>query len=166
MSFADALTRPAITPPGGVTDLFYLDSTTTPGATYFYVVQAESTDFPDCGDGPLVAGSTATANAGPEMDFSNGDTTPPTSNVGAALRATWHTDDTVDFIWPTAPALLPEETYLILRSDDDPQSGFILYDTTLATTWTDPDAPPTWSPTHVWFYDVRVADACNNLSLD
>ena len=33
--------------------------------------------------------------------------------------------------------------------------------------WTDPDAPPRFTPpAHVWFYDVRIAYDCENMSLD
>ena len=109
-------------------------------------------------------GSTYEIDVGPTTDF--GDVTGPTTDVGNALRATGHTTDTVDFVWPLAPLAAAGESYVILRSDGNPQGPFDLRATTGVQAWTDPSAPPRYSPVHVWFYDVRLADACFNLSQD
>ena len=163
-SFADALAQPRISPLLGVGGTSFLDNGTVANETYYYVVQAESTDFPGCGAGPLVDGSTDEIDVGPVTD--SADMTGPAGIVGDTLRATGHTDDTVDFEWPLAPAPEPGERYVILRSDARPEGPFTTQATTVARSWTDPDAPPRWIPSHVWFYDVRIADDCDNRSLD
>src|SRR6185295_18171983 len=115
-------------------------------------------DFPGCGGGPFVGGSTAEIDLGPTTDVV--DITDPTTVVGAALRATGHGTDTVDFEWSMAPLPGSDEHYVILRSDALPQGPFSEQATTLAQSWTDPAAPPRWEPPHVWYYDVRLADEC------
>ncbi len=164
VSHADALTRPPLTPAGGVGGTSWVDDSSLAGPTYFYVVMAESLDFPDCGTGPAVNGSTATADAPGVVDL--GDVDPPATEVGPTLRAVGKTPSTVDFEWLLAPPPAADEHYVVLRSDDDPRGPFLAVGSPAARMWTDPDAPPRYSPTHVWFYDVRVADACGNISLD
>jgi hypothetical protein len=161
-SFADATTRPPVArslPAAG-----WVDSATLPGATYYYVVQAESLEYPGCGAGPDVTGSTDEIQLGPVRD--DADLIGPMSDVGPALRATGHADDTVDFDWSRAGAAPPGEHHVVLRSDDDPQGPFGVVASVPGLAWTDPFAPPRFVPVHVWFYDVRRADACDNLSVD
>lgn len=165
ISAADALARPPISG-GGVSGTTYTDATTVPGELYYYVIQAEALDFPNCGIGPLVNGTTIEIEPTPQPISDVGDTDPPSINVGSALRALGHGTDTVNFLWPTAPMPGPGEHYAILRSNDDPQGPFVLQATTPLQAWTDPAAPPRYSPVHVWFYDVRIADDCGNVSLD
>jgi hypothetical protein len=162
-SFADALLGTPVTPAGGLATPELVDLSTTPGGTYFYVVRAESTDFPGCGPGPLVGGSTADLALGPITDAADLDG--PATDVGGAVRATGHAVDAVTFAWTLAPPPGPGETYLVLRSDDDASVPFTPYDRTPAQVWTDGAAPARF-PRHVWFYDVRMADACGNLSRD
>lgn len=160
VSFADALVQPPVAT--GLSSPSWVDPTAVSGTTYYYVVQAESLDYPGCGTGPQVLGSTAELNVGPVT--ANPDVTPPAISVGSALRATAHTDTTVDFNWQLAPDPGPGEYFVILRSDDRPEGPFSLHATTTGKYWTDPIAPPRFYPTHVWFYDVRVADACGNIA--
>jgi hypothetical protein len=94
------------------------------------------------------------------------DTEAPFANVGNSLRATAHTPDTVNFVWPLAPPPGPGENYVMLRSDDDPRGPFVPKATIPTTSWTDPAAPPRYIPVHVWYYDLRLADSCANMSLD
>jgi len=162
VSFADATTRAPIAE--DLAAASYVDATAIAGTDYWYVVQAESTGFPGCGTGPLVAGSTDEVEVGPVR--ADPDVTPPASVVGAALRATGSTDTTVDFDWLLAPPPGPDEHHVVHRSDDDPRGPFAVVGTPVAQTWTDPDAPPRFSPTHCWYYDVRVADDCGNESAD
>jgi hypothetical protein len=163
ISFADALAQPPVSPPGGLTGTSWTDTGTVPGVPLYYVVEAESTDFPGCGSGPLVGGSTDTASAGPVTDVV--DTTAPTGTVGNTLKASNHSDVTVKFEWPGAPPPGADEHYVILRSDDQPDGGYADAGTSGLQSWTDPDAPP-GAAGHVWFYDVRVADECENRSAD
>lgn len=163
-SFSDALARPPVSPPGGLTDPFWLDRDTSANAEHYYVVQAESTDFPDCGGGPLVRGSTDTLQIGPMTDVSDVD--PPSGIIGNALRATGYTESTVDFQWRLAPLPGPGEHHVVVRSDDDPSATLTEVATTTLQAWTDPDAPPRYDPVHVWFYRVFLADDCGNRSDD
>ena len=94
------------------------------------------------------------------------DVTPPTAVIGNALRATGHTTSTVDFEWPTAPALGAGAQYVVLRSDDQPDGPLAPIGLSPVLSWTDPDAPPTYTPAHVWFYRVAVADECGNFALE
>jgi hypothetical protein len=164
IGFADARAQPPTTPPGGITLTRFVDTMTPPGASAFYVVQAESLDYPDCGAGPVVGGSTDELELGPVAEAA--DLVPPAGVVGAALRATGKTESTVDFEWRLAPLPAPGETCVVLRSDDRPDTGFIVHAQVAGQQWTDPDAPPRYSPTHCWYYDVRIADDCLNLSAD
>jgi hypothetical protein len=148
----------------GLAGTRFVDAAAPANVPLFYVVLAESLDRPGCGDGPLVRGSTDTLEIGPATDVS--DVVPPAGTVGDTLRATDHADDTVDFVWPLAPPLGPGESFAILRADDDPRGPFTRQALVGAPAWTDPAAPPRFSPVHVWFYDVRVADACANVSAD
>jgi hypothetical protein len=167
VSAADALTRPPITSPGGISQTTFTDDRTSVGTSYYYVVTAESLDFPGCGTGPVVGGSTASAIAMPQPVTDSGDVIPPTSDVGPTLRAAGHNSpDSVNFLWPGAPPVAPGESFAILRSDNDPQGPFTRQAVVPAPMWTDPAAPPTWFPAHVWFYDVRVVDSCGNVSND
>jgi hypothetical protein len=145
------------------TELF-VDGDTLPGELYWYVVEAESLDFPGCGDGPLVLGSTASVELGPVED--SADLTPPAGEVGEALRATGYTAATVDFEWPTAPLPGPGERHAILRSDGRAEGPFAEAARTPDQEWTDPAALPSANPVHVWYYDVRIVDACDNASRD
>jgi hypothetical protein len=163
-SFADAMTRPAITPPAGVPGTVYVDATTIPNQTHYYVVQAESLDFPDCGTGPVVRGSTDEIQVGPVLDDSDVD--PPTATVGDALRATGHGTDTVDFDWSLAPLPGPGEQHVVLRSDDQPAGPLAPIALVPAQVFTDPSAPPRYSPNHCWYYKVAVADECGNFRLE
>jgi hypothetical protein len=162
LSAADALSQPALTPAGGISAASWIDATTLAGITYYYAVIAESLDFPNCGLGAAVLGSTATASTAGAQDLADVD--PPAGFVGSALRATGHTASTVDFEWTRAALPLLGEHYIVLRSDDDPQGPFLNIAETTAQVWTDPDAPPRYSPVHVWYYDVRIADECDNMA--
>ena len=161
--FADALTRlpVALSVPGAS----WVDAATSWGVTYWYVVQAESLDFPSCGLGPVVAGTTAQIDVGPATD--DADVIPPASDVGAALRATGHAGfDSAAFAWAGAPAPGSGETYAVFRSDDRADTGFLEIAREPSQAWTDPAARARFEPTHVWFYDVRLVDGCGNLSND
>jgi hypothetical protein len=165
-SAADALSRPPIATVSGAGATTYLDLTTVAGVPYVHVVQAESLERAGCGFGPLVGGSTdeVVALPSPFSDFVDVD--PPATNVGDALRAVGHSLDTVSFEWVLAPPPAPDERYVVLRSDDDPQGPFLPQVTTAAQEWTDPAAPPRFTPTHVWLYDVRLVDDCGNVTAD
>lgn len=164
VSFADARLQPPISPPAGLPTPGFNDTTPPPNVPLYYVIEAESLDFPGCGAGTLVNGSTDELELGPVTDTA--DVSGPMGLVGNTLRATAHTDDTVDFNWLLAAMPLPGESYRVLRSDDDPQGPFVIVAAPATQEWTDPDAPPRFDPVHVWFYDVRVSDECNNLSDD
>lgn len=164
ISVADALSSAPISAPGGITAVSFIDGTTVSSVDYYYAVVAESLDFPNCGTGPAVLGSTASAGAPVVRDLADID--PPTEDVGSALRATDKTDTTVEFKWTAAPALGPGDSYVVLRADDDPRGPFYITGRSSLQSWRDPDAPPRFNPVHVWFYDVRVADACDNMSRD
>lgn len=164
VGFADARLQAPLTPGVGLSMPTFIDTTPPPNTALYYVVEAESLDFPGCGAGTLVMGSTDEIEIGPIMD--SADVAGPAGVVGNTLRATAHTDDTVDFNWLLAAAPGPGETYRVLRADDDPQGPFQQVAQPAGQTWTDPDAPPRFAPAHVWFYDVRLADDCGNLSVD
>lgn len=164
ISFADAMARPRLTPPDGIAGTAFLDLDAAAGGTHYYVVQAESLDQPGCGAGPVVSGSTDELQLGPVTNVADLD--PPATNVGAALRAVGKSDTTVDFAWPLAPAPASDERYAVWRSEQRPQGPFVLYDTTLSMSWTDPAAPAGPTLPHLWCYDIRLVDACGNASLD
>ena len=164
VSHADARLQAPITPPAGVGMAAFDDRTPPPNVPLYYVLEAESLDFPGCGTGTLVDGSTDELELGPVIDVA--DTAGPAGLVGNTLRATDHTDTTVDFNWLLAALPGPGESYRVFRSDDNPEGPFVQVGAPAAQTWTDPDAPPRFSPAHVWFYDVRLADECGNLSVD
>ena len=162
VGFADALSQPAV-----ATELAlpgWQDTETLPGEVWYYVVQAESTDFPDCGDGPSVLGSTDTLELGPVEDAA--DVEPPTGDVGNTLRATGYTRDTVDFDWSLAALPMPGEQHRVSRSDDDPAGPFVQRDLTPDQAWTDPGALARPGRARVRYYDVRLVDACGNASRD
>ncbi len=161
-SFADALANAPVAT--GLLSPSFTDSTAIAGTSYWYIVQAESLDFPGCGLGPQVGGSTDEIDVGPVL--ADPDITPPVTVVGSALRATAHTDDTVDFNWLLAPPPDPQEHYVVLRSDDRPMGPFSVVARPVVQTWTDPSAPPRFVPSHCWFYDIRIADKCENMSSD
>ena len=118
VSFADARLQSPLTPPAGLGAPAFIDTTPPPNQALYYVVEAESIDFPDCGQGTLVRGSTDEIEIGPIMD--SADVAGPTGVVGNNLRATWHTDSTVDFNWLLAGAPEPGETFRVLRADGNP----------------------------------------------
>jgi hypothetical protein len=162
VGFADARSRgPVVLDAAGTS---WVDQTTIPGTLYWYVLEAESLDNPGCGDGPMVAGSTARVDVGPVEDLA--DVTPPAAGVGAALRVTVRTATTLGFTWLLAPAPGPGDRYVVLRSDDDPSDGFVEVARPAPQSWTDPAVPPRPERLHVWFYDVRAIDACGNRTAD
>jgi hypothetical protein len=164
VSFADARLQAPLTPPLGLVAASYIDATPPPNQSLYYVVEAESLDFPGCGAGTSVMGSTDEIEIGPVTD--NADVTGPDGVVGNTLRATAHTEDTVDFNWLLAPAPAVGEQFRVLRSDDNPAGPFQQVIALPGQSWTDPNAPPRYFPVHVWFYDVRLIDECGNTSVD
>lgn len=62
------------------------------------------------------------------------------------------------------PAPTAVETSVLLRSDDEPAGPLAPVGTSAVQQWTDPDAPPTYRPNHVWFYRVAVQDECGNFT--
>jgi hypothetical protein len=163
VSWADALLQPRLTPPAGISTPSFVDATTTANQTYFYVVQAESLDFPGCGSGPVVSGSTAELDLPPVTD--NSDTVGPATVVGAALRAVGKTLVTVDFDWRLAPPPAPQEHYVVHRADNVPQGPFLIVGQPAVRSWTDPDAPNAGDH-HCFFYQVKIADECGNESAE
>jgi hypothetical protein len=162
IGFADALLRPTVAQ--NLTEMSWVDTDTLPGELWHHVVQAESTDFPGCGDGPSVGGSTDTLELGPTEDFA--DLVPPDNVVGNTLRVTGYTPDTADLEWPLGPAPGPDEHYALFRSDDAPGGLFQVISTTRVQLFTDPAATPSPARWHVFFYDLRLADDCGNVSAD
>ncbi|MEM7244775.1 MAG: hypothetical protein AAF533_05495 [Acidobacteriota bacterium] len=158
-SFADALLQPPLTDMDGIADTFYQDPTTTPGVDYFYVVQAESTEYPGCGAGPSVGGTTAELNIGPVQDEE--DSVPPVAVIDDDLRADGGTDTSVHLFWPTAPGLAAGESYTVTRSDR-PDGGFVIVDTDVDTDFLDTSAPNGPAP-FVWFYRINLVDECGNV---
>jgi hypothetical protein len=69
LSFADALTRPALTVAGGIDDTVFIDGDSPLDAALYYVVQAEAVELPGCGDGPAAGGTTALLELGPVTDL-------------------------------------------------------------------------------------------------
>lgn len=164
LGFADALSSRAITPMSGLSTTSFADRTAPAGVPCWYVVLAESTDLPGCGSGPLVQGSTAELDLGPVVDEHG--SAGPVGIVGPTLRVT-STDPAVAHLsWLGASALDSGETYVVRRSDGDPRSVVDRVGRVTSQAWTDTNAPPRFVPVHVWFYDVRMADACLNLSRD
>lgn len=162
LSFADALLQtPVATELAGTS---WLDVDTLPGEIWHYVVQAESTNFPNCGEGPSVLGSTAELALGPVEDAA--DVTAPEGRVGNSLRATGYTGDTVDFDWTLAALPGPGERHAIYRADESAAGTFAELSRTPDQTWTDPEAVARTEPVHVRYYDVRLVDDCGNSSLD
>ena len=158
LSLADALARPPLSPAGGVVGTAFLDDTPAAGIPYWYAVVAESTDFPGCGDGPSVGGPSAVIDCGSAVD--EADLEPPSLVVGPLLRLSLGTLDAVTLDWTGAPMPPAGEDWAVLRTDGDASGGFVIEARRSVTTWTDAASAAPAGPTHVWFYDLRVADDC------
>jgi hypothetical protein len=161
-SCADALTRPPVAP--GVTALSWLDSN-LPGGRAFYVVQAEdgvrTTPCPQVG--PHHGGAIAEECVGPVVDQVVGM---PPDGVYATLRAS-HAEgaqrDDVTMAWGAARALLPGEHFHLLKAWGTPTSAWVRVnaeaDLSRARAETDTTA-------RLQFFDLRVANPCEDQSLD
>lgn len=160
LSCADALTRAPLAQ--GLTGLSWVDGTTRDGRSYYYVVEAEDSEpGTACTPaGPVVAGSVARACIDPPV-AEVGDAVFP-DGVYATLFAA-HDGQEVTFVWDTARALETGETYRLLKAVDDPTNSFSnvngTADVSRSYTETDPSSP-------LQFFDLRVANACEVLSLD
>jgi hypothetical protein len=158
-SCADALAQPPVataleTPRWVATD-------TLDGHSYFFVVEAEdaSARGPCMPRGPNNGGAVARSCAAPVTETADGSF--PTG-VYAVLRAR-HSGNDVTLLWPTARALLPGEHFHLLEARDTPQRPFELVNGEgfPGTSWTENDIT-----SRLMFFDLRVANACEQLSLD
>ena len=159
-SCADALTRAPLVQ--GLSGLSWVDSSTRDGRSYYYVVEAEDSEpGTSCVPaGPVVGGSVARACIDPPIT-ETGDAMFP-DGVYATLFAS-HVGHDVTFEWSTARGLMAGETYRLLKAVDEPTNSFSTVNGTMDVSRsymeTDPSSP-------LQFFDLRVANACEVLSLD
>ena len=159
-SCADALTRPPVLLGLARTETSWIDAGTTAGATYFYVVQAEDdpTGTPCRPLGPHHGGPAAFACAGPVTDVSDDAIRP--AEVWAPLRVT-HSRQQITLDWTGARSLLAGEHFHVLKALGTPTIPFehANSESDTSRSWTNVDTS-SW----IQFFDVRVADACENVS--
>jgi hypothetical protein len=159
---ADALLRPALVT--GLAGTRWIDATTTAGETYTYAVEAEDSRVAAACQprGPHHAGTVARACSAPVTDV--GEATFP-EGVGAVLRlAHDRVDrDAVTIDWTRARSLLPGEHFHLLKTADSPTAAWAnaLPEGYAALTRSERDAG-----SRLQFFDLRVANACEVLSLD
>jgi hypothetical protein len=159
-SCADALLRPPVAL--GLTATRWVDPLTRPGRSYHYVVEAEDPrpGGPCRPGGPFVGGAVDRACVDPAV-LDVGDAPPP-EPVWATLRVR-HDADAITATWDAARALAAGETYRLLKTWGDPTNGFVTANgsTDRSRAFSEADAS---SP--LQFFDLRVANACEQLSID
>jgi hypothetical protein len=167
ISFWDAITnRRLLVPPGAdFRGLSYTDASAVPGTTYYYVIEAEdAAPGSSCQQVGYNGGSAARLEVSATETL---DDLPP-DDVGNTLRAIDKTFMSVTFAWqdnrPPGDRT-PEDHYHIKRTED-PTSAFNFFDIQdphdhMSLSFTDPLAPE-----KLYFYDVRIADGCENESVD
>ncbi len=144
----------------GLTGLGFHDDKAEPGRTYFYVVEAEDMNAATtCRPrGPVGGGAATILCATAVTDITE---TGPPAGVGAVLFAS-HVGDAVTLNWSGVRALGADEHFHLNKAWLDPTDYFrpINPEGQATTTFTEVD-------TSAWlqFFDLRVANACETLSL-
>jgi len=157
ISCAAALMRRPIAT--GLTTARLVDDTTFPGATYYYVVEAEDDEAGTAcpPPGPFSGGSVTRICASPTTDFLE-DIQP--AGVGPVLRVR-HAGDEITVDWSRARALLAFEHVHLMKAWVVPNGIFRRAnpegDVSLAFTETERSGNPQ-------FFDLRVANKCEGLA--
>ena len=169
VSFADALLNPPVA--SNVTGTEFVDNSTTPGNTYFYVVRAEddAPAPPGCQVGPH-GGVFTDVNVGPITDNLSQTENKPL-DIGADLRAYRILPTEVNLDWSTVvpdvntthwhvyratDPSLPFPDFWSMICPDKPTAGWLAPST---TTWND-----TGATGPLYYYDVRSANDCEDIS--
>jgi hypothetical protein len=155
VSCADAVLSPPLV--SGLTDTTWIDATTEPGGSYFYVVEALDGDAPACVDREA---SVARACVDPPVtDVAVEDRPEP---VFAVLRAS-HEGQRVTLSWSAARALLADEHFHLLKAAGEPTAGFSTAngEGDVSRSFTETDAS-----SRRQYFDLRVANPCEILSPD
>ena len=155
----DALSRAPVAT--GLDQLSWFDRSTEPGVEYLYVVEAEDAQPPHGCDPPGPrGGALAWACTEPALIDAQAEERP--EGVFATLFLS-HDADAVTLEWPSARALLPGERFRLFK-DPEPQFGPF----ELLNDWDSVDRRhvdlDTRSP--LQFFELRVADSCDQLSAD
>jgi len=163
-SCADALTRPALAQ--GVTDLAWVDATSRDGRSYYYVVEAEDS-LPNTAclpGGPVVAGSITRSCIDPPIAEVGDAEFPAGVDITLFVR---HDGQEITAHWQTARLLEVGETFRLLKAEDSPLNSWSTVNGTmdLMREYTETD-PGAGSGVDLQFFDLRVANACEILSLD
>jgi hypothetical protein len=161
ISCADALAGGPVAT--GLTGTAWTDAATVPGVAYYYVVEAEDSrgSSPCPLVGPAQGGAaTRVCVDPPVVDLE--DLIGPDSDVGWTLRASEGTEDSVFFTWGDV-GLVDGERYRVGRADVPAGRPF---DDISRGPMRDPEFEDRRAPDALYFYDVRVVDACGNLSDD
>lgn len=138
----------------------WIDATTIPGVAHVWVVEAE--DAAPAGPClPAGPGGGAVARSCTAAVVDAADASPP-DGVFAVLRAS-HDGDLVEMRWPDARPLLADEHFHLLKAWGMPTSAFSRVnpeaDTGASFAETDASSPRQ-------FFDLRVASACEQESID
>lgn len=157
---ADAMTRPPVSPRDFAGTRF-LDLTTRSGRAYYYVVQAEDSAAavacrpPGPNNGGVVSDTTICVGPVQEID----DTGFP-DYLGWALRVS-HSGPAVTLDVTGSRPLLPGEHFHVLKGYVPQVLGQVNPERQTAPTWTETDTSRT-----LQFFDVRIANSCEEQSLD
>jgi hypothetical protein len=159
VSCADALASPPLVT--GLTGRSWFDGSTTPGVDYHYVVEAEDARMPTaCAlQGPHNGGAVDRVCLAPVSDESAEAL--PDGN-GAVLFLS-HVGDTIELRWDGARALEAGEHFHVLKQSQAADETFFMSNVEgdVSTRMTETDRT-----SRLQFFDVRVADRCESLSLD
>ena len=161
VSCADALLRPAIAT--GLTLPRHVDlGSTGGGATWHYVVEAEdATATGPCAPAGAHHGGVA-ARACVTPAVRDDGTGPFPDVVGAVLRVA-HRGEEITVSWTDARTLVGREHFHLLKAIDDPTAPFarVNPENDLSRRFTETDSSGT-----LQFFDVRVANECEEMSID
>jgi hypothetical protein len=158
-SCADALSRPAVA--AGLDGNAWVDTDTVDGESYVYVVEAEDASLPTAclPVGPTLGGA-ITQHCLAAIFERSGESLP--EGLGAVLRAS-HLGHEITLRWDAARPLAAGELFRVRKS---PLSAALPFnaigdrvDADRSFSETDPSTP-------LQFFELRVVDPCENLSLD
>ena len=158
-SCADATLRPPIVT--GLTATSYFDGATTPGATCYYVLEAEDSILATiCSpQGPNNHGPIARMCGAPTVDeWSPDGPAGPCWTLNVS-----HVGDVVTLDWSGSRPLGPGEHFHVLKAVNDPRAAFAQVDPEgdVAFTWTETDPTP-----RLHLFDIRIANECEGVSAD
>ena len=159
ISCADALTRAPIE--SGYPTTRYVDATTRNGRTYFYVVQAEDsgTAISCRPPGPHNGGvlSATVLCLGPVTEVDNPGLP---DYLGWSLRV-HHVGQQVTLDCTGSRALLPGEHFHVLKGIEPRVLAMANPEAQTTLTWSNTD-----TTARLQFFDVRIANSCEEMSLD